>query len=72
MNRNIILIIISLLTQFAAAQNIEYKSISAKYSGNDSWRDWDVKTSEGSGSMRTTFSGDEGWKKWNVNLPNIS
>lgn len=47
----------------------KFKSLSTRYSGNDAWKNWNIATNKGNGSIATKYSGNDGWKSWKLSLP---
>jgi hypothetical protein len=64
-----IVILFLLLASAVYSQETEFKGMSTRFSGADSWKSWSIDLSSGSGYMSTVFSGDDAWKDWRISLP---
>ena len=67
----IISLILCIASSNIIAQESKFTEINTTFSGDDAWKDWNIRMSGEYGSMSTTFSGDDAWNNWDMDLPNI-
>lgn len=49
---------------------LSINSMATQWSGNDAWKSWTIKTSDGNWSLATQWSGDDAWKSWTIKTGN--